>query len=113
MGNKYNAKKCEYNGEAFDSKKEMNRYIKLKELEEVGEISELKRQTRYELIPKMVTNSGQKFRSITYIADFEYTKNGNKIVEDVKGCRFGAGYRIFVIKKKLMYYIHKIEVIEV
>ena len=49
---KYRNKKVEVDGILFDSKKEANRYMELKLLEKAGEITDLKRQVRYELIPR-------------------------------------------------------------
>lgn len=49
--NKYNAKKTKIDGMVFDSRREANRYVKLREMERNGEISDLKRQVREELIP--------------------------------------------------------------
>ena len=48
---KYKASKCEYNGIKFDSKKERDRYIFLKGMEENGKISNLELQKAFVLIP--------------------------------------------------------------
>ena len=48
---KYNASKCEYNGIKFDSKKERDRYIFLKGMEDNGKISNLEMQKPFVLIP--------------------------------------------------------------
>ena len=48
---KYKAKKCHYDGITFDSGKEMKRYVQLKLMERAGEISDLKLQVKFELIP--------------------------------------------------------------
>ncbi len=48
---KYKNKKIETEDGVFDSKKEYRRWLVLKELEERGEISNLKRQERWVLIP--------------------------------------------------------------
>ena len=68
-------------------------------------------------------------KGVTYIADFVYEvpyrqysdKDGElifadgwkTIVEDTKGCKKGAAYDLFIIKRKLMLYIHGIRVKEV
>lgn len=49
--NKYYNTKINYNGERFDSKKEMKRFITLQLLERAGEIHDLRRQVTYKLIP--------------------------------------------------------------
>ena len=51
----------------FDSKKEYSRAIYLEILEKNREISNLKKQVKFELIPKQ---DGE--RSVNYIADFIY-----------------------------------------
>ena len=112
--NKYNAKKCEYEGITFDSKKELKRYIILRELEKKGEIRNLERQVKYELIPTQRGEDGKVVeRGCRYIADFKYEKGGKTVVEDVKGCRYGQAYNLFVMKRKLMLFIHGIQVREV
>ena len=45
-GNKYGNKKVEYNGLKFDSKKEKDRYIFLKEQERIGNIQDLQLQVK-------------------------------------------------------------------
>lgn len=112
--NKYNAKKCEYEGITFDSKKELKRYIILRELEKKGEIRNLERQVKYELLPTQRGEDGKVVeRGCRYIADFKYEKDGKTVVEDVKGCRYGQAYNLFVMKRKLMLFIHGIRIREV
>lgn len=107
--NKYRNIKARYNGMTFDSQKEMKRFIELELLQKAGEISDLKCQVKYELVPK--TRIGQP---VSYIADFVYLdKAGNKIIEDVKGFRGGQAYSVFVMKKKMLYYFHGLEVKEI
>ena len=96
-GNKYGNKKVEYNGLKFDSKKEKDRYIFLKEQEKLGNIQDLQLQVKYELIPAikeeyvehLKTKDRVKTRTvqlaITYTCDFQYYKNGVIVTEDVKG----------------------------
>ena len=104
MMNKYGAKKVVIGGEVFDSKKEFYRWSDLKLLERAGKISNLKRQVKYELIPKQ---KGE--RACTYLADFVYKdSDGNTVVEDTKGVRTDA-YRI---KRKLMLWVHGIRIKE-
>lgn len=103
MMNKYGAKKVVIGGEVFDSKKEFNRWCELRLLERSGKISDLKRQVKYTLIPAQRDKEGKLVeREVSYIADFEYIENGQKIVEDVKGYKRGAAYQLFTIKRKLM-----------
>ena len=108
--NKFNAKKCHYKGQIFDSKKEMNRYIELEQMEKQGIIRSLARQIRW-----TVLDSNEYFRQIDYISDFSYYNNLTKesVVEDVKGYRKGAAYQVFKIKQKLMYNRYKILIREI
>lgn len=105
---KYNATKTEYNGIKFDSKKECNRYIKLKALEDAGEIHDLKLQVKFEIQPHFKHN-GQTIRAINYFADFTYyDKNDTIHVEDTKGFKTPE----YLLKKKLLLF-RGIEITEV
>ncbi len=52
-------------------------------------------------------------QEIAYIADFVYEKDGEEIVEDVKGYRDGGAYRVFSMKRKMMLFFKGIRVKEV
>ena len=95
---KYHAEKTIIDGERFDSKREAERWQELRLMEKAGEISNLRRQVKYELIPAFKKPGERTERSVSYIADFVYTENGETIVEDSKGFKTDA-YRI---KRKLM-----------
>lgn len=80
---KYGAVKTEADGIMFDSKREASRYQELRLLEQAGEITNLRLQVPFELIPK--SKYGMPIR---YIADFTYNDlNGQLIVEDAKGVK--------------------------
>lgn len=112
--NKYNNIKTEYPGKTFDSKKECERYIYLQHLQKKGKISGLVWQKKFQLVPLQRENGVVVERPIYYIADFVYyDSNGKMVVEDVKGCKSGAAYREFVMKRKLMLWINHIRVREV
>lgn len=114
MKNKYYAQKCKINGSAYDSKKEMQRYQALLLLQKSGEICDLERQKKYILVPTQRDEDGKLIeKELSYIADFVYKENGKDVVEDVKGYKEGAAYRIFVIKRKLMLSVYGIRVREV
>ena len=100
---KYFAKKVRNEHGEFDSKAEYERYLYLKHLEDIGDISFLKRQVKFELIPKQ---KGE--RPCHYIADFTYMENGELVVEDVKGVRT----EVYKIKQKLMLWVHGIRIKE-
>lgn len=111
MSNKFNAKKVVCDGITFDSRKEAKRY---QELSKDPAVTCLEIQKKYNLIPKQLRCDGKVAeRACDYIADFSYIKDGKRIVEDVKGYRRGGAYSVFVIKRKLMLYVHGIEVVEV
>lgn len=118
-GSKYGAKKITRNEETFDSAKEYRRYCELCLLEKAGEIKELKRQVPFELIPTQrepdtigargAVKPGKLLeKSVVYNADFTYYENGVFVVEDTKGMRT----KDYIIKRKLMLYIHKIRIKE-
>lgn len=121
---KYGSRKVVRDGMTFDSVKEYNRWCELKLLERAGKIRNLKRQDKFVLIPAQheddtvgarggVKRGKRLEREISYVADFTYTQNGDTVVEDVKGYKGGSAYAVFVIKRKLMLYIHGIRIKEV
>ena len=104
---KYGNKKTTIGNEKYDSRKEARRYLELKRLEEQGEISELRKQVKFELIPKQ---DGE--RAVRYYADFTYIQNGELVVEDVKS-PVTRENGVYVIKRKLMLYKHGISIKEI
>lgn len=107
---KYHSRKTTLDGMEFDSCKEANRYAELKLLQRAGEITDLRTQVKYTLIPAQKKPSGGTERACTYTADFVYRdKSGREIVEDVKGMRTQQ----YIIRRKLMLYLNGIEVKEV
>lgn len=98
--NKYKNKHVEYHGIKFDSKKEGAYYLKLKTMEELGIIKDLKLQVKFELQPSFKFN-GKTIRAINYIADFTYYDENNKYhIVDTKGVKT----EVYKIKKKMMQY---------
>jgi len=112
---KYGNRKITTQYGTFDSKKEYQRWKELQLLERAGEIEELIRQVKFELIPTQRIDGKCVERSMDYIADFVYRKDGETVVEDVKGYRdpSSAGYAKFVIKRKMMLYRYGIRIVEV
>ncbi len=110
---KYRNKKTLIDDIAFDSKKEAMRYCELKLLVKSGDVTDLELQKTYELIPKQKLSSGKAERACKYVADFCFIMDGKVVVEDVKGMKRGQAYDLFTIKRKLMKFIHGIEVIEI
>ena len=104
MKNKYGARKLTApDGQVFDSVKEYHRWGCLRLLERAGKITDLKRQVKFELIPKQ---EGE--RACYYIADFTYMENGELVVEDCKGFKTD----VYKLKRKLMLYVHGIKIKE-
>ena len=108
----------------FDSRKEARRYNELLLLQKVGIIYDLMTQVKYELIPAQYESyerygkngkrleNGKRLieRKVEYIADFVYKDStGKTIVEDTKGVKT----KDYIIKRKLMLYIHGIKIKEV
>ena len=124
MNKYYNRKVKTRDGIVHDSQREATRWMELKLLERAGQIKDLQRQVKFVLIPAQYEEStfGKRGgikqgklieRELSYIADFVYTENGKMVVEDAKGYKGGTVYALFVIKRKLMLYIHKIQVREI
>ena len=117
---KYYSKKVTVGGETFDSRKEYARYCELSILQRAGKIADLKRQVKFVLIPAQYepdivgVRGGVKRgklieRECSYVADFVYTENGKQVVEDTKGFKT----KDYIIKRKLMLWVHGIQVKEV
>lgn len=123
-GNKYGNKKVEYDGLKFDSKKEKDRYIFLKAQEKLGNIQDLQLQVKYELIPAikeeyvehLKTKDRVKTRTvqlaITYTCDFQYYKNGELVIEDVKSSPKMLA-KEYVLKKKILFALKGLKITEV
>lgn len=105
---KYGAKKATVNGKTFDSKKEAKRYEELALLERAGKVSNLETQVKFELLPSQRVDGKVVERAVNYKADFVYLENGKKVVEDTKGFKTPE----YIIKRKLMLYVHGIQVKE-
>ena len=93
-------------GIVFASRREMNRYLALKMLEDIGEIRDLERQPRFE-----IAINGKRF--CVYTADFRYVRrSGAVIIEDVKssGTRKDTAYRLRKRAAELSYGITVVEV---
>ena len=109
---KYKAKRHEFNGHPFASGREKRRYQELLLLERAGQIQNLELQPKYELIPKAIKADGSIERAAVYTADFRYIGDGVLVVEDVKS-KATAKLADYVLRRKLMLFVHGIEVREV
>lgn len=120
-GNKYGNHKIIVGKTVYDSQAEAIRGEELRALEAAGEIYNLRRQVPFELLPAQrepdkTGKRGGKIkgklieRAVSYVADFVYiTKDGDEIVEDVKGMRT----KEYILKRKMMLYFHGIHVVEI
>ena len=106
---KYGNRKVTVNGIVFDSAKEGDRFLELLALYRAGEITDLRLQPEFTLIEGFMTPEGEKVRAERYRADFSYTRDGEQIVEDVKGHRT----KEYLIKRKQMLDKYGISVREV
>ena len=132
--NKLNNTCVTVDGIPFQSLREADRYMELKLLLRAGRISNLEMQKKYELIPAQyeTVETGEYYKigdkkgqpktkkvcveqACSYYADFVYEEDGKLVVEDTKGFRdpSSSPYAKFVIKRKLMLWLHGIRVREV
>ena len=107
--NKYGNRKVIHDGIEFDSVKEAHRYCELKLMQRAGVISDLQMQVSFELIPSQRMDGKVVERAVNYIADFVYKQDGLTVVEDTKGYKTPE----YIIKRKLMLYVHGIRIREV
>lgn len=119
--NKYGNKKITVGDETFDSAKEYRRFCELKLLQRGKRISGLQRQVKFVLIPTqrepdvIGARGGVKpgkviEKECAYIADFVYVNDkGETVVEDTKGFRTTE----YIIKRKLMLFVHGIRIQEI
>ena len=124
--NKYRNKRIATDdGIVHDSLREANRWCELSMLEKSGKIFDLRRQVKFVLIPaqyefyERYSKKGKRLKdgqrciekACEYIADFVYCRaeDGKMIVEDTKGFRTEK----YVIKRKLMLYVHGIRIKEI
>lgn len=123
-GAKYNNTKVEFDGLKFDSKKEMLRYMALKDAENKGIISDLQTQVKYELIPAVTeeyvehlkTKDRIKTRTvqlaITYKCDFTYIKDNQLVIEDVKASPKMLP-KEYILKKKMLFALKGLRIKEI
>ena len=99
---KYGNKEAEVGGHKFDSRKEARFFL---QLQQDPTVKSIRTQVKYELIPKQ-----QGERACSYVADFvvEY-HDGRTVVFDVKGARTA----LYLVKRKLMLWVHGITIQEV
>lgn len=122
--NKYRNKKITVDGQTFDSKKEYRIFCQLELLQKAGEIYGLERQVKYQLLPPqrepdvVGPRGGRKpgkllEKGVDYYADFRYTeRNGQVHVLDVKSAATRKD-KAYILKRKMMLYLHGVRIEEV
>lgn len=125
MKSKYFNRKITVNGISFDSQKEYKRFCELSLLQRAGVITDLERQVKFVLIPAQYETferygkngkrlkDGQRCieKECSYYADFVYKEKGITVVEDTKSK--ATKTTEYIIKRKLMLYIHGIKIKEI
>lgn len=120
---KYHNVKIETEGILFDSQKEYQRYLILKEAVRVGAIHDLRLQHNFTLVEGFTRPDGVRVRPVVYRADFTYRigdydrpdayelpledqihwrtmGKGRMVIEDVKSQ--GTRTRVYINKMKMM-----------
>ena len=103
---KYRNTKIEVGGIKYDSKAELARHLKLKEMERDGLIRCLETQVKYTLLPAVQYEGERKKAAMKYIADFTYWQGDKHVIEDVKG----MPTPVFNVKRHMMKALHGLEV---
>lgn len=102
---KYQNRKVNVKGIDFDSKLESNIYLKILEFSKSYDFK-YRLQPGYVLVQPFDVK-GNKYRAITYKADFELEINGQVFTIDAKGIETD----VFKLKKKLFAYMYGREII--
>ena len=98
---KFGNVKTTFDGIVFDSKREALHWQLLKMREAIGEISELKRQVRYDLHVREI-------KVCSYVADFLYFECFKWVVADSKGVKTP----MYNLKKKMLAAEYGLEIVE-
>lgn len=112
---KYFSKKIKNEHGEFDSKAEYERFLYLKDQEDRGVISDLQRQVKFEIIPKLVKQVKIQLKTKTkiverteelaahYTADFVYyNKDGQCVISECKGGGTLQKLADYVLRRKLI-----------
>ena len=116
---KFGNVKVEFDGEVFDSKRELARYQELRLIEKSGTIRNLRTKISYEVTPFIPATEDRPSQRATYfIPDFTYEERfkgaWRAVCEDVKFSTTATGkaqmslkqspaYKLFRLKAKLLY----------
>lgn len=120
---KYGNSKCRLGNMSFDSKREMERFLYLKQAERRGIIRDVQRQVEFVLVPdeyedvvthlktKDRTDRKRVWQGIRYKADFVYydIRKEKHIVEDVKISK-DLLPKEYLLKEKMMHAFKHIDI---
>jgi hypothetical protein len=99
---KYRNVKTLVGSERFDSKREADQWIELRQRERNGEITNLRRQVPYTLYAaqrdETGTLTGVALSVCEYLADFDFYENGAHVVQDAKGIKT----KEYLLKRKFL-----------
>lgn len=111
---KYFSKKIKNEHGVFDSKAEYDRFLVLKHEEDIGVISNLERQVKFVIIPKLIRKEKIHLKTKTkevervdemaahYTADFcYYNSQGQYVILEIKGKYLGK-LADYVLRRKLI-----------
>lgn len=102
-GSKFGARKTEYNGITYDSKREAEYARDLDILKQAGMILDYERQPVFPLQDRFIKNK-KVYRPIRYVADFKVTyPDGRVEIIDVKGFKTTE----FKLKEKMFHYRYR------
>ena len=122
---KYGNKTVEIDGHKFDSRKEAEYYLYLRQLEKDGVIRDLRMQVPFEIVPAIHETQTIHLKTkdktvekciqpaVHYLADFVYTvvDTGKEEVVDVKS-EATRKDKVYILKKKMMRAFNGIVIIE-
>ena len=110
---KYGNRKTWVGDIQFDSIKEAQYYVYLRDRLKKGEISDLRLQVPFEIVPAVYEDRVVRLKTkekiekhrvqaaVHYIADFVYLENGKEVVVDVKSAATKKK-DAYILKKKMM-----------
>lgn len=111
--NKFGAKKTTYKGATMDSGQELSRYLILQDMQKNGEISHLRRQVKFIVIPKLTRVDKRQLKTkvkdvvrtveleADYHCDFVYKEGDKYIIEEYKSI-YTAKLADYILRRKLM-----------
>ena len=112
--NKYGAKKVVYKGITFASTVERDRFRYLEYQQQIGEISGLRLQVQFEILPKITKMVPKQLKTkvrfeervvesaVHYTCDFIYKDGDKYVIEDVKSDYARKGSRDYPLRRHRM-----------